>query len=140
MTYPKTKRELIQLILKENKDNPDFRWNNNSEDHLIFSWFVTARTGDGLRLTDAGDKAFRDSNLSFYEFPLTNNSLKPADRGTIQKYMLVIDKKMKCPYYIFTKKVDNSAKVYIRVYDHKIAFLISLYGDAASYIESLKQS
>ena len=52
MTYPKTKAEIIKLILNETKDDPDFPWNDVPVDKLVFDWFVTGRAGQGLRLTD----------------------------------------------------------------------------------------
>lgn len=135
MTYPKTKIEIIELILEEAKADPDFPWKDKSADKLVFEWFVTGRAGSGLRLTDAGSKAFETANIAHYEF-----EFKPPDsQNAWHKYALVLDKKVKCPYYIGVKLVDkNKKQPYIRIYDHKIAMLLSLYGDLQSYIESVK--
>lgn len=139
MIYPKTKIEIIQLILEETKDDPDFLWKEKPADKLVFEWFVTGRAGSGLRLTDAGSKAFSLANIAHYDFDFTPPGAKSRDINAWHKYALVLDKKVKCPYYVGIKQVDKTKKqAYIRIYDHKIAMLLSLYGDLQSYIESVK--
>ena len=138
MIYPKSKTEIIQLILDEAKDDPDFPWNDKPADKIISDWFITGRTGSGLRLTDAGMTAFEKANIAHYDFEFTppknaNNQISWA------KYTLSLDKKVKCPYYVGIKLLDKGKKQpYIRVYDHKIAMMMTLYGDFDSYIESIK--
>lgn len=138
MTYPKTKTEIIQLVLRETIDSPDFPWKDVSVDKLIFDWFVTGRAGSGLRLTDAGAQAFLLSKIEHYDF----NFDPPKNvRGEINwgKYTLILDKKVNCPYYVGIKVVDNGKKQpYIRLYDHKIAMMMTLYGDFQSYLDSVK--
>lgn len=138
MIYHKTKIEIVNLILFEAKDNPDFSWNNIAPDKLVFEWFVTGRAGAGLRLTDAGAKAFETLSIAHYDF-----NIKPpkstSSMSSWGKYTMTLDKKVKCPYYIgiqFDEK--NKKQPYIRLYDHKIAMMMTLYGDFESYIESVK--
>ena len=138
MIYPKTKIEIIKLILEEVKEDPDFPSKGTPPDKLISDWFITGRTGSGLRLTDAGMTAFNKANIAHYDFEFTppknaNNQISWA------KYALTLDKKVKCPYYVGIKLLDKGKKQpYIRVYDHKIAMMMTLYGDFTSYIESIK--
>lgn len=143
MIYPKTKTDIVKLILLEAKDDPDFPWKDHPVDKIVFDWFVTARAGEGLRLTDAGKIAFEKAKIAHYDFDFTLppnrqlNAIKGVNSWA--RFTLVLDKKVKCPYYIGTKLVDKGKKqTYIRLYDHKIAMLVTLYGDLGSYIESVK--
>lgn len=139
MIYPKTKIEIINLILIETKDDPDFPWNNIPADKIISEWFVTGRTGNGLRLTDAGMTAFNKANIAHYDFEFTppKNATNSSSWG---KYTLAIDKKVKCPYYVGVKQdsITNKKQPYIRLYDNKIAMMMALYGDFQSYLDSVK--
>jgi hypothetical protein len=138
MNYPKTKIDIINVILAEAKDDPDFPWNNISPEKLVFEWFITGRAGSGLRLTDSGSQAFKLSNIAHYDFDFTPPSSIRGQHNW-SKYTLVLDKKIKCPYYIGIKLTDKDKKQpYIRIYDHQIAMMLSLYGDIESYIESIK--
>lgn len=138
MTYPKTKIEIVKLILSEAKDDPDFPWKDIPPDKLVFEWFVTARGGQGLRLTDLGMTAFERAEIAHYEFDIKPPKMAAwgSDWG---KYTATLDKKIKCPYYIGVKLKDRGNKQpYIRLYDHKIAMMMTLYGDFQSYIDSVK--
>ncbi len=139
MIYPKTKIEIINLILIETKDNPDFPWNNISPDKLISEWFITGRTGNGLRLSDAGMTAFNKANIAHYDFEFTppKNAMNSSSWG---KYTLAIDKKVNCPYYVGVKQdsITQKKQPYIRLYDNKIAMMMALYGDFQSYLDSVK--
>jgi hypothetical protein len=138
MIYPKTKTEIIKLILEEAKDDPDFPWNDKPADKIISEWFVTGRSGSGLRLTDAGMTAFKKANIAHYDFDFTPPK-HASNQVSWAKYTLLLDKKVKCPYYVGIKLLDKGKKQpYIRVYDHKIAMMMTLYGDFDSYIESIK--
>jgi hypothetical protein len=138
MIYPKSKIEIIKLILVETKDDPDFPWKDSLADNLITQWFITGRTGNGLRLTDTGMTAFNRANIAHYDFEFTppKNATNSSSWG---KYTLAIDKKVNCPYYIGIKLLDKGKKQpYIRLYDNKIAMMMTLYGDFQSYIDSVK--
>jgi hypothetical protein len=139
MIYPKTKLEIINLILIETKDDPDFPWNNIPADKIISEWFITGRTGNGLRLTDAGMTAFNKASIAHYDFEFTppKNAINSSSWG---KYTLAIDKKVKCPYYVGVKQdsITQKKQPYIRLYDNKIAMMMALYGDFQSYLDSVK--
>lgn len=137
MTYPKTKTDLVKLILEESKDDPDFPWKNEPVDKLLFDWFVTGRAGTGLRLTDAGAKAFERATIAHYDFNFTPPKLKVWGSNW-GKFTLMLDKKVKCPYYVGVKLVEDKKQPYIRLYDHKIAMMMTLYGDLESYIGTFK--
>lgn len=142
MTYPKTKIEIVKVILSEAKDDPDFPWKDFPADKLVFEWFVTGRAGTGLRLTDSGSVAFDKAKISHYDFDFTSPSSQVNNiksQNGLAKFTLMIDRKIKCPYYIGTKPFDRTRnQPYIRVYDHKIAMMITLYGDFQSYLDSVK--
>lgn len=138
MIYPKTKTEIVALVLSEAKNDPDFPWKDKPVDAIVFDWFVTGRAGSGLRLTDSGAKAFELAKIAHYNFDFTppKNTKGIFNWG---KFTMTLDKKVKCPYYVGVNLVDNNKKQpYIRIYDHKIAMMFTLYGDLASYIESIK--
>lgn len=143
MTYPKTKTDIVKLVLTEVKNDPDFPWKDHPVDKLVFEWFVTGRAGEGLRLTDAGKVAFERAKIAHYDFDFTlpSNRQLNAIKGVNSwaRFTLVLDKKVKCPYYVGTKLVDKGKKqTYIRFYDHKIAMMMTLYGDLESYLDSVK--
>jgi hypothetical protein len=93
-------------------------------------WF-TGRSTKNLRLTEEGKNAFDMLDLEFFEFHLNTTTEK------FHYHMVDIGKKLKTPFYIgFRNRYYKSA--YIRIYDSKIAMLISLYGSFDSYLESVK--
>ncbi len=138
MTYPKTKIEIVKTILIETRDDPDFPWNNHEPDKLIFEWFVTGRRGDGLRLTDVGAYAFTKANIAHYTFDLTQDSKPFLPTKNWESYAMLLNKKIHCPYYIGVRIDEKKKKPYIRVYDHKVAMLMTLYGTIDDYLESVK--
>lgn len=139
MTYPKTKIEIVKLVVDQLKDDPDFAWKDRPYDKVVFEWFVTGRAGSGLRLTDAGKVAFEYAKIAHYDFDFSPPGLQTRDINAWNKYALVLDKKVNCPYYIGVNQVDRTRKQpYIRLYDNKIAMMLSLYGDLQSYIDSVK--
>ena len=143
MTYPKTKIEIVKLILAEAKEDPDFPWKDIAPDKLVFEWFVTGRAGTGLRLTDAAKVAFERAKIAHYDFEFTvpksqANNIK--SQSGLAKFTLQLDRKINCPYYIGSKldSITNKKSLYIRIYDHKIAMMMTLYGDFQSYLDSVK--
>lgn len=138
MTYPKTKTDIVNTIVPLLKEDPDSPWKDSPTDKLIFDWFVTGRAGQGLRLTDAGKVVFEYAKIAHYDFDFTPSKATNNASGW-GKFTLILDKKVKCPYYIGVKLLENGKKQpYIRLYDNKIAMMMTLYGDLQSYIESVK--
>lgn len=100
-------------------------------DDVIFKWWFTGRQ-DGLRLTDAGMIAFQLADIEFYECSFVQ------DGQSYHNFILELNKKIKCPYYIGVNKIANSKEFYIRLYDSKVAMMIGLYGSLKEYLESIK--
>jgi len=102
-------------------------------DKIMFEWWMGGNTGDGLRLTPLGDSAFREAEIEFYQCEI--KLLGTSYYG----FMVELSKKIKCPYFLGAEKVENDrAKPYIRLYDSKIAMMMTLYGDIRSYLDSIK--
>lgn len=102
-------------------------------DKIMFDWWMTGNTGEGLRLTPAGDKALRQADIEFYQCEIK------IIGSTYYSFMVELSKKIKCPYFLGTEKIEGGkATPYIRLYDSKIAMMMTLYGDLRSYLDSIK--
>ena len=121
-----TKAVQAQLpeILCEERDTP--------VDKLLFKWWMTGRQ-EGLRLTDYGDQSFRFAEIEFYQY-----ELKAQPEKQYHAYILELNKKIKCPYYMGVHKDGKKSFPYIRFYDSKIAMMVSLYGNVNDYLDSIK--
>lgn len=97
---------------------------------VIFKWWFTGRQ-DGLRLTDEGVIAFQLAEIEFYDYNFVQ------DGKSYHSFILELNKKIKCPYYLGANKKDKSKSLYIRLYDSKIAMMIGLYGTLKEYLESI---
>lgn len=93
-------------------------------DNLVFKWWVTGRSGSGFQLTYLGMMAFQYAEFEFYQFDLTEPT---------QAFIMKLNKRLPCPYYMNSKAV----KPYIRLYDNKVAMLITIYGTLYDYLESI---
>lgn len=103
-------------------------------DKAIKNWWFTQPSSNNLRLTIVGDQAFRDAEIEFFDLPIS------IDHSTYYSFITQCGRKLKCPYYIGVNKVENEKKSpFIRLYDSKIAVLMSLYGDIHSYLDSIKE-
>ena len=91
------------------------------------------RNETGLRLTDMGDLSFRFADIEFYDYDFIINS-----SNGWHNYLLELNRKLKCPYYIGVNKIKDSKQPYIRLYDSKIAMMVGLYGSISDYIKSVK--
>jgi hypothetical protein len=120
--------EVVLAQLPESLSNEK----NTTVDKLLFRWWMTGRQ-DGLRLTDIGDLAFRTADIEYYQYEL---KLHPETQ--YHAYILELNKKIKCPYYMGVNKDGKKAFPYIRFYDSKIAMMISLYGNVNEYLDSIK--
>jgi hypothetical protein len=131
MTY-KTKKEITEKILLELKDDPDNPWKNLTPDKVIFQWWMTGRSGFGLRLTETGHKALSYAKIEYYEFPFDMEKEKSLVKSWDQ-YIKQVSKKVDCPYFIGVKdKIP-----FIRIYDHRIAMMMTLYGSLGEYLDSV---
>lgn len=133
MTYHKSKEQVTKIVLSELSDSADNPWKDLPLDTLVFRWWVTGRAGFGLRLSDEGAKAFELANITFYDFPL---GLSKDKTKSPEVFVQELSKKIKCPYYIATNKAEKKVPS-IRIYDNKIAMMLTLYGTLREYLDSL---
>ena len=128
MANRKTKKQMITEAVLEHLPNQSV----DIED-TIFQWWMTGRQ-EGLRLTDIGDTAFRLAEIEFYTFPADKI---PA--GSWYHFIIELNRKIKCPYYLsVTTEAGKKGEPFIRIYDGKIATLLSIYGNLKDYLESVK--
>lgn len=126
----KSDKSTITKILIEQL--PADYFNTQSTDDIIFKIWTTGRSGNGLGLTDKGFDAFTQASFKHYDYVITD-LLKKNNKNFI-RLSWIIDKKIKCPYYINLKQLPER-HAYIRIYDSRIAMMINLYGSFAEYIE-----
>jgi hypothetical protein len=98
---------------------------------VIFKWWFTGRQ-EGLRLTDEGVAAFQLADITFYDCEFVQ------DGQSYHSFVLELNKKIQCPYYLGVNKKASSRKFYIRIYDGKIAMMLGLYGNLQEYLKSIK--
>jgi hypothetical protein len=128
MNNYKYKELITQSVIKELNDNSI--WNYQD---AMKKWWMVTRPDGGYRLTDQGDLAFRYAKIEFY-----NYDFKLDSNMGWNIYLLEMNNKLKCPYYIGVNKVEDSKKPFIRLYDSKIAMLVGLYGNINTYLKSIK--
>lgn len=127
MTKTKLKEIITISVLKELNDGS---W---SYDEAMKKWWVTMRNEQGLRLTDMGDLAFRMAQIEYYNY----NFELDLD-NSFHAFMLDLNKKIKCPYYIGVNKDKDKKQPFIRLYDSKIAMMVGLYGNISDYLKSVR--
>jgi hypothetical protein len=97
---------------------------------IIFEWWMTGRQ-EGLRLTATGDTAFRLAEIEYFNCPA--DKLPP---GSWYNFLNELTRKMKCPYFLGSTK-EEKREPYIRIYDSKIAMMLTIYGSLQEYLESI---
>lgn len=132
MNKRKTLKETITEVVLAQLPDSLIQEKNSSVDKLLFKWWMTGRQ-DSLRLTDVGDLAFRTAEIEFYQY-----ELKIQPETQYHAYILELNKKIKCPYFMGVNKEGKKSFPYIRFYDSKIAMMISLYGNVNEYLNSIK--
>jgi hypothetical protein len=131
MTERKSLKQIItEAVLAELPDNHSI---DSTADALMVRIWASGRQ-DGLRLTEYGDFIFRMAEIEYYQC-----DFKLRDGMSDHAYLLEINKKIKCPYYLGVNKIEGKKKQpYMRLYDSKIAMMIELYGDILTYLDSIK--
>lgn len=130
----KVDKEKITKIVFKNlpSHNP---WHDQSIEKCLFQWWATGRSSQSLRLTEEGKTAFEMAEIEFYEYPLIRTE-DELEKIRFTGFTIDLGKKIKCPFYIgYKNKLKKS--VYIRLYDSKIAMMISLYGSFQEYFNTL---
>jgi hypothetical protein len=132
----KTKQVITQAIIEILEI--DLSQPKSSVNDLMFKWWATGRAGSSLRLTEDGMEAFTQADLEYFDFPIfANNKYQGLKKEDLKKFTLNLGKKLKCPWYIGLKN-QQAKSAYIRIYDSKIAMMITLYGSFLEYLESAK--
>ena len=130
-----TERKSRKLIITEAvlAELPKHLSLDSDTDKLMVRLWSSGRQ-DGLRLTEYGDFIFRMAEIEYYEC-----DFKLREGISEHAYMLELNKKIKCPYYLGVNKIEGKKKkLYMRLYDSKIAMLIELYGNLIGYLDSIK--
>ena len=74
------------------------------------------------------------AEIEFYQCVIKVNK-----KESYYSFISELSKKIKCPYYLGVNKVEGQkSEPYIRLYDSKIAMMMTLYGDIHSYLDSIK--
>lgn len=132
MSRPSKKELITKAVFDLLPEDTKRSYESLTTEQIVFRWFVTGRGGDGLRVSEEGMKMFLQAEIAFYDFVLTTKTFKP-DQFTVE-----LSKKIKCPYYLGMRmKESRKSEIYIRIYDHKIAMMISIYGTMEDYLNSL---
>lgn len=101
----------------------------------MFRWWTTGRSSEGLRLSEEGKMAFDLAQIEHFDYSLFHEKIKKGDIA-MGAFTVNLGKKIKCPFYIGLK--TNQAKsAYIRIYDSKVAMMITLYGSFYEYFNSI---
>jgi len=125
-----TKKSLKHIITETVLNQADHQI---SFDEAMKRWWMTMRQDSGLRLTEMGDLSFRFADIAFYDYDFDIR----LDDGW-HNFILTMNKKIKCPYYVGLNKSKDVKQPYIRLYDSKIAVMVSLYGNINDYLKSVK--
>jgi hypothetical protein len=135
MTYHKSKHQITKAILAE---LPHTSWHELPLDDVVFRWWVTGRGGEGLRLSEEGIGAFVQAKIEYYEFPL--GSLWNKKDKFLKPELITheLSKKIKCPFYLGVNKDGDKKGPYVRIFDSKIAMVVTLYGNIRDYLNSIR--
>jgi hypothetical protein len=109
-------RQLIQSI--------DFD-NSCSVDQALKTWWRNIRPNGGMRLTDEGYRALTWADFEHWTVPVDD----PKTTMT-KKMLLLLDRKLKYPYYIDIKKK------HLVLFGSQEAMLATLYGDLAQFLRN----
>lgn len=139
MTIQHTKTEITKIVLNHIPESSI--WHTLSVDKVIFRWWSAGRSGTSFRLSDEGFEAFNIANIEYYEYPLGYEITPDFNPEVFNREI----NKINCPFYLGVHKQINSARTlknalkstpYIRLYDDKVAMVVSLYGNLKEYLES----
>jgi hypothetical protein len=127
-----SKRNLTEIILKNIPAHLNYDLSGRYDaDHFISKWWYTGRR-EGLRLTDEGDLAFRLAEIEYYEYPVGQVNYN------YYGFLLDLNKKIDCPYFLGLNSSKPKAEPIIRLYDSKVAVMVSLYGTLMEYLENVR--
>lgn len=108
-------------------------------DKVIFRWFISGRSGTSWQLKQEGEDCFQLAQISYYDYKLfpegrKKSSIKPG------QLIQTLQKKLNSPFSLHIgikhNEKQNFKEPFVRIYDDKLAMLISLYGSVEEYIKS----
>lgn len=137
MKFPKNKEQITEAVLNEIPEG--IIPSSMPLDDIVFKTWLTGRGGQGLRLSDEGLKLFELAKLEYYDFELGLDPKTMHKRRIVapEAFIQEIIKKIKCPYYLGVHKLrGKKGEPFIRVYDHKTAMMITMYGNLREYLDS----
>lgn len=132
MTNLKSQKQRITEAVLAEIPNSHRIYHELPIEDVIFKWWFTGRQ-EGLRLTDEGVTAFQLADIAFYDYEFKQ------DGQSYHSFIMELNKKIKCPYYLGVNKKDKTKSVYIRLYDSKVAMMLGLYGNLQEYLKSIKE-
>jgi hypothetical protein len=120
ISYVTNKEEITRKILPliDSTEILDF-------DYAMKTWWVNIRDTGGLCLTALGDKVFRQAKIECYDLILGWTNYSNAG-------MLMLDRKMPCPYHIHFASKQN----FVRIYDSRVAMMITLHGGVEKFLKN----
>jgi hypothetical protein len=132
MPKRKSKKQIITeaILLEIKKSNSQYY--DLDYDNVMFKWWFTGRQ-EGLRLTDEGLSAFELADIEYYDCEFKQ------DGQSFHNFVLNLNKKIHCPYYIGVNKNEKEKRFFIRLFDSKIAMMLTLYGNIQEYLNSVKE-
>ena len=126
MTKLTYKEQVTQTVIEQLEGS---YW---SFENAMKKWWQNPRRDVGLRLTPMGDREFKNAGIEYSDHKITKMG------KSYYGFMIDLSKKIKCPYYIDVSKSETGNIPYIRLYDSRIAMMLTLYGDLESYLNSVK--
>ena len=117
------KHQLTRRILDQlpSDDCPVF-------DEAYAAWWMDSREGKGMRLTTAGYQAIATLDTAMYVFDI------PAGMAMLPRHLLLMDRKLDCPYYLKTGK-----KPQITLCGSEQALMMTMYGDMDKFMRYLER-
>jgi len=119
-----TRSEITEKILSIL--NPDYTADDLHNANV--TWWKNIRSTGGYGLTYAGSQAFEKAEIEFQEF-----DEGPSGYMSMMSMSLTLDTKMVTPYYFYS----NEKRRKVKIYDSRIAMLITLYETVNDYINTL---
>ena len=98
-------------------------------EEALQSWWMNFRDGGGLRLTHTGFMAFGTCDLETYSFAV------PANTVAIARHLLILDKKLDCPYYI---KIGKNPQIVL--FGSRQAVMLAMYNDLEKWLTYLDRT
>jgi len=98
-------------------------------DEACKSWWMNFREGGGMRLTTAGYMALSTGDFETYSFAV------PTKLVAIARHLLILDKKLDCPYYI---KIGKNPQIVL--FGSKQAVMLAMYNDLEKWMAFLNRT